>query len=95
MIDEVVNLGFPESLGVAIAKNLNSVRTMQRMTGYLRNVRPDSDILIVDEMLAIMDDRNRWIEKKKSEEANARYNEFLEEQKRADQPGTSGGCCSD
>jgi len=82
MIDEVVNLGFPEELGEAVAKNLNSVKTMQRMASYLRNVRPNSDVLIVDEMLAIMDDRRRWIEKKKSEEANAKYNEFLEEQKR-------------
>jgi hypothetical protein len=28
-------------------------------------------------MLAIMSDRERWIRKKKAEEANARYNELL------------------
>ena len=32
---------------------------------------------IADEMLAIMSDRDRWIQKKQAEEANARYNELI------------------
>ena len=47
------------------------------MMGYLYNVKPRSAELIVDEMLAICSDIDRWREKKASEEANARYNEIL------------------
>lgn len=50
---------------------------MDRMMGYLYNVKPTSAELIVDEMLAICSDIARWREKKASEEANARYNEIL------------------
>ena len=32
---------------------------------------------IADEMLAIMEDRNRWIQKKEAEYYNAKYNEML------------------
>ena len=45
--------------------------------GYLYNVKPQSAELIVDEMLAICSDIDRWREKKANEEANIRYNELL------------------
>ena len=44
---------------------------------YLVNVRSKSAELIVDEMLAICSDIDRWRDKKASEEANAKYNEIL------------------
>ena len=79
--DELVNaikaLGFPEELGEQVAKQLGSPKAMDRMMGYLNNVKPRSAELIVDEMLAICSDIEAWREKKSSEEANARYNEIL------------------
>ena len=45
--------------------------------GYLVNVRPRSAELIVDEMLAICSDIDRWRDKKACEDANAKYNELL------------------
>ena len=79
--DELVNaikaLGLPEELGEQVAKQLGSPKAMDRMMGYLNNVKPRSAELIVDEMLAICSDIEAWREKKSSEEANARYNEIL------------------
>ncbi|MCR4652928.1 MAG: hypothetical protein K5744_04455 [Eubacterium sp.] len=69
-------LGFPETLGAAIAKQLGSPRAMERMCSYLYNVRPTSEELVVDEMLAICSDIDAWREKKATEEANAKYNEM-------------------
>ena len=42
------------------------------MTAYLRSAEPRSAEEIVDEMLAIMSDTDRWRQKKKAEEANAK-----------------------
>ena len=77
LVKSIMELGFPEELGSEIAKNLGSPKAMQRMMGYLYNVKPHSVELVVDEMLAIKSDIDRWKEKKASEEANARYNEVL------------------
>ena len=77
LVRSIVELGFPKELGEEVAKNLGSPKAMQRMMGYLYNVKPRSAELIVDEMLAICSDIDRWKEKKASEEANARYNEVL------------------
>ncbi len=50
---------------------------MRRMNAYLYNVKPSSVELVVDEMLAIRDDIDRWKDKKAAEEANAAYNDIL------------------
>lgn len=77
LIDQIMKMGYPEEFAKEIAKNLGSEKTMSRMIGYLRSARPRSPEEIVDEMLAIMEDRKRWIEKKESEKANSRYNQML------------------
>ena len=77
LVSIIVGLGFPAELGEQIAKPLGSPKAMQRMIGYLCNEKPDSVELVVDEMLAICSDIERWREKKASEAANASYNEML------------------
>ena len=77
LIEAVSSLGFPQELGVQIAKMLGSPKAMQRMIGYLYNEKPNSAELLVDEALAICSDIDRWREKKASEEANAKYNDLL------------------
>ena len=77
LIEAIIHMGYPEEFGKAIAKNLSSEKTMRRMTAYLYSAKPRSAEEIADEMLAIMSDRERWIAKKEAEEANARYNEIL------------------
>ena len=77
LVQTVVQLGFREDLGEAIARNLGSPKAMERMISYLINVKPHSEELLVDEMLAICSEIDAWREKKASEQANARYNEIL------------------
>lgn len=77
LVQTVVQLGFQEDLGEAIARNLGSPKAMERMISYLINVKPHSEELLVDEMLAICSEIDAWREKKASEQANARYNEIL------------------
>ncbi len=77
LVRAVERLGFPAELGEIIAKHLGSPKAMERMISYLDYVKPKSEELIVDEMLAIRSEIDAWREKKASEEANARYNEML------------------
>lgn len=77
LVREIEELGFPAELGEAIAKHLGSPKAMERMIAYLNNVKPQSEELVVDEMLAIRSEIDAWREKKASQQANARYNEIL------------------
>lgn len=77
LVEEIAALGFPAELGEMVAKNLGSPQAMERMISYLSYVKPNTAELIVDEMLAICSDINAWKDKKESLEANARYNEIL------------------
>ena len=77
MTDEMLLLGYDERLADEIARNLKSPKAMDRMTSYLKYVKPAKVELVVDEMLAICSEINAWKEKKESEEANAAYNDWL------------------
>ena len=77
LVSIVIDLGFPEELGVQVVRQLGSPKAMERMIGYLPAVKPHKAELIVDEMLAICEDIDRWHEKKESEKANASYNRLL------------------
>ena len=78
LVTEIKKLGFPESLGNEVAVNLGSPKAMERMIAYLHYVKPRSAELIVDEMLAICSDIDRWKKKKAGEAANAAYNEMMD-----------------
>ena len=69
-MEPLVRLGQPEELGIMIADNLRTEKTMGRMINYLNQVKPKSPEEIVDEMLAIMEDRDRWVRKKSAEYYN-------------------------
>ena len=77
LVEVMVRLGFRKDLGEAVAKNLGSPKAMERMISYLVNVKPKTEELLIDEMLAICSEIEAWKEKKASQEANARYNEML------------------
>ena len=76
LLEAMKGLGFPDDLGQAVVRNLGSPKAMDRMTVYLKNVKPKKAEHVVDEMLAIMSDIKEWREKKESREANAAYNEI-------------------
>ena len=77
LVSAIVRMGYPKEFGQVIARNLGSEKTMRRMNVYLHEAGPGSAEEIADEMLAIMSDRERWIQKKEAERANAAYNEYL------------------
>ena len=69
--------GYPAELGNLIAEHIGSPKGIQRMISYLYHERPDKVELIVDEMLAIKSDVDRWRELKETEQTNIAYNNVL------------------
>ena len=73
----LVSRGYAERDCDEITKNLNTDWTAQRMIGYLSHYKKLPMEEIADEMLAILSDRNRIMQKHELEETNARWNEYL------------------
>lgn len=69
--------GYQERFCDLITQNLNTDFTAQRMIFYLSHYSELPEGEIVDEMLAILGDRNRIMQKKQLEHSNAVYNEHL------------------
>lgn len=70
--------GYPEVFCDQVTKNLNTDWTAQRMIGYLSHYKKLPMEEVADEMLAILSDRNRIMQKKDMENTNARWNEYLD-----------------
>ena len=77
LVQAVASLGYPAELAELMARELKSPKAIDRMTSYVRQVRPQSEEMLVDEMLAICADINAWREKKESQDAQAKYNARL------------------
>ncbi|MBE5959578.1 MAG: hypothetical protein E7254_12050 [Lachnospiraceae bacterium] len=69
--------GYPAGFCDEITKNLNTDFTARRMIGYLMQYDKLPLEEVADEMLAILSDRNRIMEKKELEAVNARWNEMM------------------
>jgi hypothetical protein len=69
--------GYPEPFCDEVTRNLNTDWTAQRMMGYLSHYKKLRLEEVADEMLAILSDRNRIMQKKEMESSNARWNEYL------------------
>lgn len=70
--------GYHEELCDVITRNLNTDFTAARMIGYLCQYSHLKEGEVVDEMLAILSDRNELIKKKETEQAQAKINEMYE-----------------
>lgn len=70
--------GYPENLCDLVTKNLNTDYTATRMIGYLSHYSYLPDVEVVDEMLAILSDRNAIMRKKETEQAQAKINELYQ-----------------
>lgn len=68
--------GYPENLCDLVTRNLNTDYTATRMIGYLSHYSYLPDVEVVDEMLAILSDRNAIIKKKEAEAAQTKINEI-------------------
>ena len=71
--------GYPELFCDQITRNLNTDWTAQRMIRYLSHYKKLPMEEVADEMLAILNDRNRIMQKKELESTNAKWNEYLNE----------------
>ena len=78
----VSSLGYPEEFADLLAKQLGSPKAIDRLTSYLYQAKPGTVEMIIDEMLAIRSDIETWKEKKESQEAQARYNSWLNSEAR-------------
>ena len=71
--------GYPDEFCKEIAyKQMKTYYTAKRMLGYLYRVTSPGMEDVVDEMLAILSDRNAIMEKKASEHAQATINDVYE-----------------
>ncbi len=74
LLEAVTALGFPAELAELMASQLGSPKAIDRMTAYVTQVRPRTEEMLVDEMLAICAEIDAWREKKESREAQASFN---------------------
>ena len=73
----LLSKGYPKEFCAEIAyKNMNTDYTATRMLGYLYRVTEPRIEDLVDEMLAILSDRNEIIQKKEMEHAQAGINDI-------------------
>lgn len=73
----LMDKGYSEQFSELIARNLNTDFTAGRMIGYLSHYAELPEAEIVDEMLAILSDRNHIMQKKNMEATNAKWNEMM------------------
>lgn len=72
--------GFPDELCREIAyKHMNTDYTATRMIGYLYRMTEPSVEMVIDEMIAILEDRSRLMKKHETERAQAAINQFYQE----------------
>lgn len=72
----MLDRGYPENLCDLVTRNLNTDYTATRMIGYLSHYSYLPEVEVVDEMLAILSDRDALIKKKEAEQAQAKISEI-------------------
>ena len=77
LIRSLARMGYPEQFAAELIKLLQTDYTIHRLNGYLYQAKNPSIEDIVDEALAILEDRDRIIRKKKSEYYNSQINEYM------------------
>lgn len=80
LLKELLDRNYDEKLCEIIVNQLNSDISANRMIGYLyyHNDLPIEEV--VDEMLAIISDRDAWIKKKNMEYNQAKWNQYLNDE---------------
>ena len=76
LYEMLLERGYPQNLCELITRNLNTDYTATRMIGYLSHYSYLPEVEVVDEMLAILSDRNAIMKKKELEATQARINEL-------------------
>ena len=74
----MVQKGYPTEFCTIISEELKTDYTAKRMLGYIRQVKHPSMESIVDEMLAILSERDQIVQKKIMENNQAAINNMME-----------------
>ena len=75
----LLSKGYPKELCAEIAyKNMNTDYTATRMLGYLYRISNPRIEDLIDEMIAILSDRNAIIQKKELEQAQSVINDVYQ-----------------
>jgi hypothetical protein len=82
LYDVMLKRGYPPEFCEQVTLNLNTDWTANRMLGYLSHYKKLPMEEVADEMLSILSDRNRIMQKKDLESSNARWNEYLNERRK-------------
>ena len=77
LVASMTGLGFYAELVDLLAHELGSPNAIDRMTSYVRQAKPRTEEMLVDEMLAIKAVIAAWRERKESQEAQAKSNARL------------------
>lgn len=76
LYDMLIERGYHKTLCDAITQRLNTDYTATRMIGYLSHYSNLPEEEVVDEMIAILSERDALIKKKETEHAQAVINEI-------------------
>ena len=82
LVAAVTGSGYSAELAELMARELGSPKAIDRMTSYIRQAKPKSVEMIVEEMLAISAEIEAWRAKKESEEAQWGYTRWLNSETR-------------
>ena len=77
LMQAMEDLGFPEEFGEVLVRELGGPWSLRRMTEYLRSARPTRFEAVADELVVILEERARIVDKMRTEDANAGWNAFL------------------
>ena len=72
----MVREGYPPEFAALVAKEMNTEYLARRMIAYVSRVGLIPPEEFADEMLAIIEDRDRYMKKHLTEEAQAKVNEM-------------------
>ena len=77
LIRNLARMGYPEQFASQLIELLQTDYTIHRLNGYLYQAKHPLIEDIVDEALAILEDRDHIVRKKKSEYYNSKINEYM------------------
>ena len=72
----MVREGYPADFAALVAKEMNTDYLARRMIAYVTRAGLIPPEEFADEMLAILEDRDRFVQKHMAEEAQAKVSEF-------------------
>ena len=83
----MIREGYPPEFAALVAKEMNTEYLARRMIAYVSRAGLIPPEEFADEMLAIMEDRDRFMRKHLAEEAQAKVSEFYRSGLNTDDPG--------